>query len=65
MLVTSIDVRVVTNLNNIPTENKISSESSPLIIVVGCPSSDYNALTSIPFGSYAQVNKGNDPKNDN
>ena len=65
MLVTSMVTRAITNLNNIPAENGISSDISPLTIEVGRPSPDYKTLISIPFGSYAQVNENNEPRNDN
>ena len=57
--------RAITNLNSVPAENGVSSEISPLTIVVGRPSPDYNTLTSIPFGSYVQVGEDQDPRNDN
>ena len=65
MLVTSMVTQTVTNLNNILAENDISSEISPLTIIVGRPSPDYKILISIPFCSYAQVNEDNEPRNDN
>ncbi len=49
-------------LNQFPAENGVSSTMSPLTIMTGKPSPDYNNL-KIEFGAYAQVYKSNNPTN--
>ena len=52
-------------LNNIPAENGVSTTISPVTIVAGLPSPDYNIINRIPFGAYAQVTEVHDPRNNN
>jgi len=49
-------------LNQFPAENGVSTTLSPLTIMTGKPSPDYNDV-KIEFGSYAQVFESNDPTN--
>jgi hypothetical protein len=49
-------------LNLVPAKNGVSATLSPLTIMTGSPSSDYNEL-KLEFGAYAQVFEANDPTN--
>ena len=60
-----MSIQSVTQLNSIPAENGVSATTSTLTIYIGLPTPDYNALTNILFGAYAQVNEDHDPRNDN
>jgi hypothetical protein len=49
-------------LNQFPVKNGVSDVMSPLTIMTGRPSPDYNDLR-IEFGAYAQAFESNDPTN--
>jgi hypothetical protein len=49
-------------LNQFPAKNGASDTLSPLTIMTGRPSPDYNDM-KIEFGAYTQVCKANDPTN--
>jgi hypothetical protein len=49
-------------LNQFPAKNGVSEIMSPLTIMTGRPSPDYNDLR-IEFGAYAQVFESNGPTN--
>ena len=50
------------SLNQFPAKNGASDTMSPLTIMTGRPSPDYNNLR-VEFGAYAQVFEANDPTN--
>ena len=52
----------VTSLNQIPSENGVSTDMSPASIVTGKPPIDFNKL-KLEFGTYAQVFEDNNPTN--
>jgi hypothetical protein len=49
-------------LNNFPRSNGVSSTLSPVSILTGVPSPDYNTMR-LEIGSYVQVFEDNDPSN--
>ena len=52
-------------LNSLPSDNGVSKTMSPATLMTGCPPLDYEILTKIRFGMYAQVNVEHLITNDN
>ena len=62
LMIIALVQRAVKVLNQFPALDGVSSTLSPLTIMTGKPSPDYNTM-KIEFGSYAQVFEDNDPTN--
>ena len=64
MMIIELVNKALKGLNQFPALDGVSETLSPLTIMMGVPSPDYNNMR-IMFGSYAQVFEDNDPTNTN
>ena len=59
-MVTGCVTNTTKNLNLMPGgEASVSREMSPITLITGAPSPDYEKITAVQFGDYAQVHEEN------